>query len=72
MSTSKSAGMEQPKSLRTGSTTMIDIVLAPLSHTDLQNRGLGPFPLHELSLRRRPTQRPMSQSNRADGIERRR
>jgi hypothetical protein len=44
VSTSKSAGMEQPKSLRTGSTTMIDIVLAPLSHTDLQNRGTFPTP----------------------------
>jgi hypothetical protein len=41
---SKSAGMEQPKSLRTGSTTMIDIVLAPLSHTYLQNRGTFPTP----------------------------
>ena len=52
---------------------MIDIVLAPLSHTpDLQIGGFGPSYVHELSLRRRPTQRPMSQSNRADGIERRR
>jgi hypothetical protein len=41
VSTSKCVGMEQPRGLHTGSTTMIDIVLAPLSHTYLQIRGLG-------------------------------
>jgi hypothetical protein len=71
VSTSMSAGMEQPRGLRTGSTIMIDIVLATLSHTDLQIRGLGlPTPWTLTAEAAHPE--PMSQSNRADGIEMRR